>query len=143
MDGFEQRLSGRFENMLSWEQLDALWAKVQASNAQWYLYEVGTGVPKTSLNGQGLNGELECLDKILRENHDYDYCGIVYADNPQAPTLIKIYGPKNLGASCGSGGSKVWPRWVLSHMQPSAVGVERNKKGKPKWWQGFVFKRGG
>ena len=142
MDDFEQSLSGRFENMLSWAQLDALWDKVNSSTGKWYLYEIGMDVPETPLSDKELAIEIKNLDEILRANHDHDYCGIVYADNPDAPTLIKIYGPKNLGASCGSSGSKVWPRWVLSNAQPSAVGVALDGGGKPKWWQNFSFKRG-
>ena len=142
MDDFEQSLSGRFENMLSWLQLDALWDKVNASGKKWYLYEIGLDVPEHPLSGKELAVEIKRLDEILRANHDHDYCGIVYADNPNAPALVKIYGPKNLGASCGSIGSKVWPRWVLSNTQPSAVGIALDGKGKPKWWQSFSFKRG-
>ncbi len=28
--------------------------------------------------------------------------GIVYVDDPVAPSLIKIYDPNNLGSTCGS-----------------------------------------
>ncbi len=141
MKTFEQSLSGRFENMLSWAQLDALWEQVNASDTPWYLYEVGMDVPQEPISAQDLPTKIKSLDQILHDHHNYDYCGIVYADNPEAPTLVKIYGPKNLGASCGSGGNKVWPRWVLSHMKPAAVGVALDETGKPSWWKNFSFKR--
>jgi len=88
-----------------------------------------------------LEAEIAAIDTILRENHNEDYCGIVYVDNPNEPSLIKVFGPKNLGASCGSSGSKTWPRWILSHMPPTEVGVKLDHKGKPAWWKSFSFKR--
>ena len=137
---FEQRLSGRFENMLRWEQLDALWDVVRADGESWYVYEVGHDVPETPLGGDALAAEVKTIDTFLRAQHDEEYCGIVYADKPSAPTLIKVYGPKNLGASCGSSGSKTWPRWIFSLEKPEAVGVALDDKGKPAWWKNFMFK---
>ena len=136
---FEHKLSGRFEGILCWSDLDDLWRAVHKSSKAWYIYEVGMDVPDTSLRAEKLAAEIARIDKILRDNHDEDYCGIVYADNPKAPSLIKVFGPKNLGASCGSSGAKVWPRWIFSHMQPTAVGVALDAAGKPKWWQNLKF----
>lgn len=138
---FEQRLNGRFEGVLRWPDLDKLWVQVKASNLPWYIYEVGMDVPATQISEDDLGGEISAIDKILRDNHKEDYCGIVYVDNKEEPTLVKVFGPKNLGASCGSSGSKTWPRWILSHTPPTAVGVQLDDKGKPAWWKSFSFKR--
>lgn len=138
---FEQRLSGRFEGVLRWPDLDKLWVRVKASASPWYIYEVGMDVPDTSISADTLAGEIDKIDKILRDNHHEDYCGIVYVDDKDTPTLVKVFGPKNLGASCGSSGSKTWPRWILSHMPPTEVGVQLDNKGKPAWWKSFSFKR--
>ena len=138
---FEQILGGRFEGILRWPDLDKLWLQVQASTQAWYIYEVGMDVPDTPIPADGLAGEIGAIDKILRDNHDEDYCGIVYVDNPDVPTLVKVFGPKNLGASCGSSGSKTWPRWILSHIAPTQVGIKLDDKGKPAWWKSFSFKR--
>jgi len=127
--------------MLRWEQLDALWDVVRDGGKDWYIYEVGHGVPKTPLSGDALAAEIKTIDTFLRAQHDYDYCGIVYADKPSAPTLIKVYGSKNLGASCGSSGSKTWPRWIFSLEKPEAVGAKLDDKDKPVWWKTFTFKR--
>ncbi|HFB54733.1 MAG TPA: hypothetical protein ENJ46_02325 [Hellea balneolensis] len=137
---FAKRLHGRFEGILQWSDLDALWKNVYKGQQEWYVYEVGMDVPDAPLAGKKLKTAIEEIDKILRDNHDEDYCGIVYADAPSAPTLIKVFGPKNLGASCGSSGSKVWPRWIISHMVPTAVGVQLDDERKPKWWKNFTFK---
>ena len=138
---FEKSLSGRFQGVLRWPDLDKLWVQVKGSNLPWYIYEVGKDVPDGPILADVFEGEIDAIDKFLRDNHDQDYCGIVYADDPKAPTLIKVFGPKNLGASCGSSGSKTWPRWILSHMLPTAVGVQLDNKGKPAWWKLFSFKR--
>ncbi len=138
---FEQRLSGRFEGVLRWPDLDALWVQVKASKTPWHIYEVGMDVPDRQIPEDMLVDEINAIDKTLRDNHDQDYCGIVYVDDPDAPTLVKVFGPKNLGASCGSSGSKTWPRWILSHIPPTAVGVKLDGKGKPAWWKSFSFKR--
>ncbi|MCF6221289.1 MAG: hypothetical protein L3J65_09270 [Robiginitomaculum sp.] len=137
---FEQRLHGRFEGVLRWPDLDKLWVQVKASKIPWYIYEVGMDVPDMQIASKDLEAEIAAIDNILRENHNEDYCGIVYVDNPDAPTLVKVFGPKNLGASCGSSGSKTWPRWILSHMPPTEVGVKLDHKGKPAWWKSFSFK---
>ena len=138
---FEQSLNGRFEGILRWPDLDALWGNVKDSATLWYIYEVGTDVPDSQIPADMLAGEIDKIDKILRDNHDEDYCGIVYVDDPDAPTLIKVFGPKNLGTSCGSSGSKTWPRWILSHMPPTEIGIRLDDKGKPAWWKSFHFKQ--
>ena len=143
MVSFESALTGRFENMLTWERLDGLWDAVNSSKQDWYIYEVGMDVPIAPLNGNNLKQEIRRIDTLLHENHKYDYCGIVYVDSETKPTLIKVYGPKNLGASCGSSGSKTWPRWIISRIKPTAVGIALDTNRKPKWWQSFSFKRGG
>ena len=140
-NNFEQRLSGRFEGVLRWPDLDKLWVQVKASTSPWYIYEVGMDVPITPISADALADEIDTIDKTLRDNHHEDYCGIVYVDSKDAPTLVKVFGPKNLGASCGSSGSKTWPRWILSHIPPTEVGVQLDGKGKPAWWKSFRFKR--
>ncbi len=138
---FEKALSGRFEGILRWADLDKLWARLKAADGAFYVYEVGTDVPDKPLGAKALAARVDEINKILRDNHDEDYCGIVYVDDPDAPSLIKVFGPKNLGASCGTSGSKIWPRWVISKVKPSAVGVELDEAGKPAWWKSFSFKR--
>lgn len=134
-------LDGRFEGILRWPDLDALWLRVKASGVPWYIYEVGMDVPDAPIVAHNLDAEIGVIDKLLHENHKEDYCGIVYVDDPDMPTLIKVFGPKNLGASCGSSGSKTWPRWILSHIPPTEIGIKLDDKGKPAWWKAFSFKK--
>jgi len=137
---FEDRLHGRFDGILRWPDLDKLWERIKVDPQPWYIYEVGMDVPDIPIPADALADEIDAIDKLLHDNHAENYCGIVYVDNPDAPTLVKVFGPKNLGASCGSSGSKIWPRWILSHMSPTAVGARLDNKGKPAWWKSFSFK---
>jgi len=70
-------------------------------------------------------------------DHGEDYCGIVYVDNKQQPSLIKIYDPNHLGSSCGSSGAPPpLPGWTISLEQPCdlqlAFAPPANRR---RWWQ--------
>ena len=140
-NGFEKALSGRFEGILRWADLDKLWGVLEQQDKPYYVYEIGHDVPSSPLVGRALRERVAEIDKILRENHKEDYCGIVYVDDPDNPSLIKVFGPKNLGASCGTSGAKVWPRWVISRIKPMEVGEKLDETGKPAWWKSFSFRK--
>ena len=132
---FSQRLDGKFVGILRWDQLDVLWDRINRSGQAWYLYQVGSELPELPLKGDGLKHALEELDRLLRQDHDHDYCGIVYADDPENPTLVKVYDPNNLGSSCGSCGYRMPPRWILSLQKPEKIEdgapAPNNRK---RWW---------
>ena len=73
----------------------------ERAGAGWYLYPIGEAPPTAPSDAAEVETFVTEIDKLLREEHDEDYCGIVYADEPRAPTFIKIYDPNNLGVSCG------------------------------------------
>ena len=75
------------------------------------------------------------IDKLLRKEHDEDYCGIVYADAPSAPTFIKIYDPNNLGVSCGYSDNPPLPGWVMSLIPPVDLPAAQAPKARRHWWQ--------
>ncbi|HHL43252.1 MAG TPA: hypothetical protein ENJ42_06525 [Hellea balneolensis] len=137
---FEDRLDGRFEGVLRWPDLDALWMRVIQGKKPWYVYEVGRDVPTKPLETQALTEQIKSIDSFLHREHDHDYCGVVYVDDAGDPSLIKVLDPNNLGASCGSGGVKIWPKYILSLGPPSAVGEKLDAEGKPAWWKTLVFK---
>lgn len=135
LDEFQTRYQGSFTSTLRWQQLDELWQMVLHQPDSWYIYCVGENLPDTKASGNDLQQFILAIDKLLRQDHAYDYCGIVYADNLDQPNLIKIYDPNNLGSSCGSSGKKIHPRWVLSQLPPSQIQddtlVPMNRK---RWW---------
>jgi len=76
------------------------------------------------------------IDALLRRDHHENYCGIVYADNLDDPTFIKIYDPNHLGSSCGSSKNKALPGWIMSQTPPAELRLKHvvpaNRK---RWWQ--------
>jgi hypothetical protein len=76
------------------------------------------------------------LDALLRAEHQEDYCGIVYADDPQTPTLVKIYDPHHLGVSCGSSANPPLPGWVMSLLPPVDLPAARAPaNNRRRWWR--------
>jgi len=133
---FQARLKGRFQGMLHWQQLDALWARVK--QGEWYVYQLGEAVPDTPLCGEQLVQRIDALDKLLREEHREKYCGIVYADDAEAPTLVKVYDPSHMGSSCSNGAAPSPPGWILSVTPPQAIELHAPvPNNRRRWWQLF------
>jgi hypothetical protein len=107
--------------VLRWPQLDSLWQSLKPKNG-WYLYEVGGDPPKTSINGDKLRQAIEIVDAFLREQHEADYCGVVYTDDLDTPSLLKVYHPKKMGLRVAAavqpcfpnGSCPGSPRWTWS-----------------------------
>lgn len=137
-DLFYLQFSGRFESMLRWEMLDALWEIIrQKSDLQWYIYAVGQELPQSPATKEQLLTFITEMNMLLRKDHDESFCGIVYADDKADPSMIKIYDPNNLGASCGSSGSTVLPGWVISLTRPIDLKLQNNvlPANRKRWWQ--------
>jgi hypothetical protein len=133
---FHARLKGRFRGMLQWQQLDELWKRVKSG--QWYFYQVGETLPDKPLRGDELARRIDALDALLRQEHDYHYCGIVYADDEEQPSLIKIYDPNNMGSSCSRSTTPSPPGWILSISPPETIEAHAPAPGNRKrWWQLF------
>jgi hypothetical protein len=133
---FLQKYRGYLGGIMQWTQLDELWDRVRAQGGDWYIYAVGEEVPQTPATTLQLDAFIESIDALLRREHDEDYCGIVYADDPEKPTLVKIYDPNNLGVVCGYSDNPPLPGWVLSVSAPvdlpQAMVPSTSRK---RWWQ--------
>lgn len=135
---FDALFDGTLYSLLSWDQLDAFWQRLDAT-ADWYLYALGEDRPEEPADAEHVLTFVREIDALLRKEHHEDYCGIVYADDLETPRLIKIYDPNHLGASCGSSHQKILPGWIMSRLPPSDLNpshhVPQNRK---RWWQGFL-----
>lgn len=134
---FLQAFRGNFFGILRWHQLDELWQRVLiGKQAGWYIYAVGEEPPTTPHTGESLENIIRELNTLLHREHQEDYCGIVYVDNMQQPTYIKVFDPHNLGSACGSSAIPPLPGWILSQMQPinlpAALPQPNNRR---RWWQ--------
>lgn len=138
IDPYVERFKqGRFESLMRWEQLEAFWHNLRPQlDDSWFVYAVGEDAPvQTSTKEQVLKFVNE-IDQLLRREHDEDYCGIVYADNHQAPEFIKIFDPHNLGVSCGYSDNPPLPGWVMSKLQPvNLQEALRPANNRRRWWQ--------
>ncbi|MFO7594371.1 MAG: hypothetical protein R6X15_10050 [Pseudomonadota bacterium] len=135
---FLERYKGYFKNLLKWKELDILWQRLREdSDNTWYIYAVGETPPEEQANREKLDHFISNVDRLLRSEHDEDYCGIVYVDDVEEPTLIKIYDPNNLGSVCGSGfGPPPLPGWVLSKLPPGDLNAAfPPPANRRRWWQ--------
>ena len=133
---FLEKYNGVLRGVLRWDKLDTLWSAVRKQNADgWYIYALGHEVPEKIANRNEVEHFIERMDKLLREEHDEDYCGIVYTDDFSHPTLVKIFDPNNLGTSCGSSKTSPLPGWVLSQNRPEILDAGVLLPGNRKrWW---------
>ena len=128
---------GSFQGILRWSQLDQLWQTVLSNSQEtWYVYAVGELPPTQVATALEVQHFIQELDSLLRKEHAEDYCGIVYVDDFQQPSLIKVFDPHNLGTMCGSKGTQPLPAWIISKLKPidlpHTVPVPRNRQ---RWWQ--------
>lgn len=134
MKTYEETLNGLLVGVMQWEQWDSLCRKLNKSGKPWYFYAVGCGVPDAPLAGMELQKALTELDVLLRKEHEEDYLGIVYADDLENPSLVKIYDPNNLGSSCGSAGYAIPPGWVFSLQLPEPIASDIPLPGNRRRW---------
>ncbi|NJD34257.1 MAG: hypothetical protein FIA96_05380 [Betaproteobacteria bacterium] len=139
MTEFQRLYTGRLWSVLAWDQLTALWQRVDPA-AGWYLLAVGVApAPTHAAAPASVSACIERIDALLRAEHHESYCGIVYADDLENPCLIKIYDPNKLGSSCGSSKNPPLPGWIMSRLPPDGIlaagPVPENRK---RWWQGLL-----
>ena len=135
---FDALFDGTLYSLLSWQQLSDFWTRIDPA-AGWYLYALGEPRPASQSDAEHVSAFMREIDVLLHREHHEDYCGIVHADDLQAPQLIKIYDPNHLGTSCSSGKDRILPGWVMSRTPPSDLAaphfVPQNRR---RWWQGFL-----
>ena len=140
-DAFLQAFKGGFTSTMRWHHLDDFWQIVkQQADYAWYIYAVGDVPPAAPVTKDTLLKFIDEIDVLLRKEHDEDYCGIVYYDDKENPSYIKIFDPNNLGVSCGFSEKPPLPGWILSKIEPveleQALYPPNNRR---RWWQ-KIFK---
>jgi len=140
MSEFIKHYTGRMSGVLRWPQLDEIWHKLDAADG-WYLYEIGTTPPAYPVDAGQLATSIQEIDAFLRKQHDADYCGVVYTDSFDKPSLLKLFHPRKMGASCGSSGATVLPKWTLSQQPPvDLLEWSLKRDDKPVWWKHMLKK---
>lgn len=136
-DAFHKAFRGNFSSILSWPQLDEFWDIVRRkADVGWYIYAIGTPVPTQASATEAVVKFITEVNALLHDEHHEDYCGIVYTDSQEAPTMIKIFDPNNLGVSCGFSTHPPLPGWLLSLIPPQPLESKRPlPAGRQRWWQ--------
>jgi hypothetical protein len=136
-DPYLQAFKGSFKSTLRWEQLEHFWGVLQPKAGEgWYVYAVGEPPPERPASAEEVARFIHEVDRLIREEHDESFCGIVYADDLERPSFIKIYDPGNLGVVCGYSEQPPLPGWTLSKLKPvdlaAAMPPSANRR---RWWQ--------
>lgn len=136
-ESFLTRYQGYFRNLLSWDDLERFWGCLRTSEADWFVYAIGEPPPDMPVTHRELGIFIEEIDALLRKEHAENYCGIVYVDDIELPSMIKIYDPNNLGSVCGPGfGPPPLPGWVLSTLQPTDLPAAfPPPENRRRWWR--------
>ncbi|NOR51035.1 MAG: hypothetical protein GQ470_00305, partial [Gammaproteobacteria bacterium] len=86
-----EQFRGYFKGAPKWHHLDALWDNLRNTKQNdWYIYAVGEAPPADTVSKEKLLQFIDEIDKLLHEEHQEDYCGIVYANSTDEPTFVKI-----------------------------------------------------
>ncbi len=129
--------NGRLRGALRWSELDSLWVRLQhLSDDGWYVYAVGEAPPASPASRAQFERFLTEIRQRLLDEHKEDYCGIVYADDHDKPSFVKIFDPNNLGMVCGTSEYPPLPGWTLSRMVPDNLQQAFPQPGsRRRWWQ--------
>lgn len=138
LDPFYEKFKGSFTSCMRWSDLTTFWdtLKLKASDDTWYIYAIGENVPELPASTDELMLFINEIDSLLRQEHDEEYCGIVYADDKATPTYVKIYDPNNLGVSCGFSNDPPLPGWIISTTLPKPLEDKSVlTQQRKRWWQ--------
>ena len=137
---FKKCFKGKFYGVLRWHQLDHIWDVIKSNETGgWYIYEVNKPVPDSATQNIDLATTIEQIDQHLRNEHEENYCGIVYADNLDNPEFIKVFDPKSLGTSCSIAKTPPLPKWIISKIKPQQLTQQKEATNKTKRWLGNLF----
>jgi hypothetical protein len=137
---FMRAFKGKFFGVLRWPQLEVLWRQINASaDAGWYLYAVGEKPPAELTFGEEVSHFIKELDLLLRREHDEEYCGIVYANDIDNPSFIKVFDPNKIGTSCSIATQAPLPGWIISKLPPvDLADALKPTANRRRWWQKFI-----
>ncbi len=137
MSDYIHEFQGRFIGIMQWDDCYALLEKLIDQPDDWYLYDTLKEMPASTTNAEIFINRINEIKTILSEKHQERYCGIVYANDLENPSFVKIFHPKNIGKSCGSSEHPPIPQWLLSKTKPEDV---VSKFGPPVKEKGFISK---
>lgn len=136
---FLTTFNGKFYGVLRWKQLDDLWQVVKHDDENgWYIYAVGEPLPIHKKTGKSVNTYVDALNKLLRREHDEDYCGVVYTDSFETPRLIIVFDPNNLSVFCCIVTPALLSSWIISKMCQKNYSIKIQGVGN-RWWETILI----
>lgn len=135
--GYLAQFQGRFIGIMQWDDYHALFERLSGNPNDWYLYDTSKVTPKTVVSADDFLNSINNIKKIIKNERQERYCGIVYTNSLNSPDFVKIFHPNNLGKSCGSSENPPIPQWLLSKIKP--VNVIKKFNSSPEK-RGFISK---
>ena len=133
------KFQSRFIGVMQWDNCNALFNTLTANPTNdWYLYDTTAVLPSEIIDAESLITQLKLIKSIIQTEHQERYCGIVYVDDLEKPSFVKIFHPNNLGKTCGSSEYPPIPQWLLSKIKP--VDIIEKFSSSPEKQQDFVSK---
>ena len=118
---FWRAWQGSFHGLLHWQDFDALLHVLGQSGGEWYVWDLEGAVPVAPIAPAEMATALEAVHEMNAPVRQRSFCGTVYVDDPAAPAFVKAFDPYQMGATCGSSGERIMPRFVFSRMRPDPL----------------------
>ncbi|WP_137701144.1 hypothetical protein [Marimonas lutisalis] len=113
---------GRFAGFPTWPMFDRFWPVLKESGGAWYILDLDSGtLPEAPASAEAFEALIAEAEAMYTPVRNRSFSGIVFADDASEPAFVKLFDPWKMGASCGSSGERIMPRWVLSRMKPDAL----------------------
>ncbi len=117
---FWQAYQGSFSGLMNWVQVEAFFDALAENTGNWYVFRMDAPLPEAPLSAAEFSGQLAEMRHLTLTYRDASHCFSLFTDHITDPQFIKVFDPGNLGASCGSSGSRTYPRWTVSRIKPDA-----------------------
>jgi len=131
---FWHAYQGSFSGLMIWSDVEQFFTDLTDNPDNWYVFRLDGPLPKAPLEAVEFINHLQEMRDLTLTYRDASHCFSLFSDNISNPQFVKVFDPGNLGASCGSSGRRIYPRWTLSRIKPDAL--TPMEKETPK--QGFL-----
>lgn len=137
---FWQAYQGSFSGLMQWQQVTEFFDALAENADNWFVFQIDAPLPEAPLTAAEFKTRLTEMRNLTLAYRDASHCFSLFTDNVTDPQFVKVFDPGNLGASCGSSGSRTYPRWTLSRIKPDAPAPVANAPVKAGFF-GKIGKR--